>query len=152
MVKLESSDFYRYFGELKMDAYRFVLTKLYEAAGGRDTKPVDFRELLKQIGYYSSYADIFERLSREGWIAEDEKRPHHVRITHWGISEAKKMLSGAAESNLATLKKNVNQAVATAKEIVVLLESFDNSKDALIEIERKLTEINNLIAKIKSNI
>lgn len=135
-----------------MDAYHFVLTKLYEAAGGKDSKPVDFRDLLKQIGYYSSYADIFERLSREGWIAEDEKRPHHVRITHWGISEAKRSLSAKSEPDLGELKKSLNQAISTTKEFLILLESFDNSKESLAQIENKLKEISDLITKIKSNI
>lgn len=135
-----------------MDAYRFVLTKLYEATGGRDTKSVDFRELLKKIGYYSSYADIFERLSREGWIAEDEKRPHHVRITHWGISEAKKSLLASTESDLITLRKSLNQVITAAKELVILLENFDHSKESLSVIEKKLAEVSQLIEKLRVNI
>ncbi len=135
-----------------MDAYHFVLTKLYEAAEGKDSKPVDFRDLLKKIGYYSSYADILERLSREGWIAEDEKRPHHVRITHWGISEAKRSLLSKSEPNSVELKKSLNQAISTTKEFLILLENFDSLKENLTQIEEKIKEISNLIVKIKSNI
>lgn len=136
----------------KMDTYHFVLTKLYEASGGKDSKPVNFRDLLKQIGYYSSYADIFERLSREGWIAEDEKRPHHVRITHWGISEAKKSLSSTTEEDLTKWDKLVNQSKVLAKEIAVLLDSIEKSEESMRQLNNKISELSNLVAQLKSEI
>jgi hypothetical protein len=136
----------------KMDTYHFVLTKLYEASGGKDSKPVNFRDLLKQIGYYGSYADILERLSREGWIAEDEKRPHHVRITHWGISEAKKSLSSATESDPTKWDKLVNQSKVVAKEILALLDSVEKSEESMRQLDNKISELSNLIAQLKPEI
>ena len=43
-----------------MDVYHKILVKLYEVTGGRDSKKVDFAELLKKEGFYPSYADIFK--------------------------------------------------------------------------------------------
>ncbi|GIU82384.1 MAG: hypothetical protein D6687_11745 [Acidobacteria bacterium] len=135
-----------------MDTYHFVLVKIYEAAQGKDSKPVDFKELLKATGYYSSYSDILERLSREGWITED-KRPHHVRITHWGIMEAKKLTAGESTSTESEVKKNINKAISEAKELLDILENLkasgENISDSLkISVKKKLSELSSTIEKI----
>ena len=91
-----------------MDIYHKVIVKVYEATGGRDSQTVDLKDLVKKMGFIGHYADIFNRLSGEGWVAEDRKADF-VRITHWGIAEAKK----AAESNepdRAELPKSANAA------------------------------------------
>jgi hypothetical protein len=132
-----------------MDAYHFVLVKIYEAAQGKDSKPVDFRELLKTTGYYSSYTDIFERLSREGWITED-KRPHHVRITHWGIIEARKCVARENASAEGEMKKHINKAISETKELLGMLENLKSSSEDTSNIQNKLSELSNTIEKIVS--
>lgn len=126
-----------------MDAYHEVLVKLLEVTEGRVNKSVDFKDLVKKIGFFGNYANIFERLNQEGWIAEDMKADF-VKITIWGISEAKKAL---AESDGGAVKKPVSEnavkCVGVAKEFIAALDSFskDASKDNLKKAENKFSEL-----------
>jgi DNA-binding PadR family transcriptional regulator len=129
-----------------MDTYHFVLVKIYEAAQGKDSKPVDFRDILKSTGYFASYADILDRLSREGWITEDRK-PHHVRITHWGIMEARKFIGGETATT-SEINKNINKAISEAKELVNMLENLKQSNEDASNIQKKLSELSSTIQKI----
>ena len=79
-----------------MDVYQKVLVKLHEATGGKDSQTVDFKELVKGLGFLGNYPDIFKQMSRQGWIAET-RRVDVVCITHWGIKEAGKLSGGASE-------------------------------------------------------
>ncbi len=134
-----------------MDTYHKVLIKLLEATEGRETKPVDFRELVKQTGFLGNYPNIFEQLSQEGWIAEDRKADY-VRITHWGISEAKKTLKseGAAPAS-ATSTENSQKCLTTSKEFTVLLEAFAKkpAKSGLKDLEKKFSELEASFAAAK---
>jgi hypothetical protein len=137
-----------------MDVYHRVLTRLYEVTGGRDTKTVDFKDLVKSLGFLGNYPDIFERLSGAGWIAED-KKADFVRITHWGVLEVKKSPAAAAvKPSNDNLKTDANKAIAEAKELGLLLEIFagDASKDNLAAVERKIDNLKTLINQIKSNL
>jgi hypothetical protein len=126
-----------------MDAYHEVLIKLLEATEGKVTKSVDFRDLVKKTGLYGNYAGIFKYLSQEGWIAEDQKADF-VRITIWGITEAKKSL--AAQGGQLVSKKtseNAAKCVSIAKEFISTLENLakDASKDNLKRAENKFAEM-----------
>ena len=135
-----------------MDVYHRVLTRLYEVTDGKDTKTVDFKDLVKSLGFLGNYPDIFERLSGAGWIAED-KKADFVRITHWGVSEVKKSPAAANQSN-NNLKGEASKAVAEAKELGLLLEvlASDISKDNLAAVERKIDNLKTVISRIKSNL
>src|ERR1043165_4258618 len=84
-----------------MDAFHKVLVRIYEITGGRESQDVDFVELLKAEGFYPSLESIKSHMSTESWIT-DSPRPNSVRITHWGIAEAKKTMAGpkAAEPGI----------------------------------------------------
>lgn len=140
------------FGLKIMDAYQQVLARLYELTGGKDTKAVDFKELVKSLGFFGNYHDIFERLSGAGWIAEDQKADF-VRITHWGVSEVKKSPVAASQTN-QNLKSETNKASAEARELGLLLEIFskDASKDNLAAIEKKVDALKEVISRIKSSL
>jgi phage anti-repressor protein len=140
------------FGLKIMDAYYQVLTRLYEVTDGKDTKAVDFKELVKSLGFFGNYHDIFERLNGAGWIAED-KKADFVRITHWGVSEIKKSPAAANQTN-PNLKSETNKALAEARELNLLLEIFskDASKDNLSVVERKIVALIDVISRIKSNL
>jgi hypothetical protein len=140
------------FGLKIMDVYHRVLTRLYEVTDGKDTKTVDFKDLVKSLGFLGNYPDIFERLSGAGWIAED-KKADFVRITHWGVSEVKKSPAAANQSN-NNLKGEASKAVAEAKELGLLLEvlASDISKDNLAAVERKIDNLKTVISRIKSNL
>lgn len=135
-----------------MDAYHRVLAKLYEVTGGKDTKSVDFKELVRSLGFHGNYPDIFERMSGAGWIAEDQKADF-VRITHWGVLEITKTPNSANKVS-SDLSGSVKKAAAQTKELNLLLEIFagDNSKDNLKALENKLSELNDSINRIKSSL
>lgn len=140
------------FGLKIMDAYHQVLKRLYEVTDGKDTKAVDFKELVKSLGFFGNYPDIFERLNGAGWIAED-KKADFVRITHWGVSEVKKSPAAANQTN-QNLKSDTNKAMAEARELGLLLEIFskDASSDNLAVVERKIDNLKAVINQIKSNL
>ena len=135
-----------------MDVYHKVLVKLYEVTGGKETETVDLKELVKGVGFLSSYPDILQQLSRQSWIAETARRDV-VRITHWGVKEAKKADSGGPDAGYA-LSKETNRLVADARELVVLLEQFSSepSTDHAVKAEKKLDELISAIRKLKENI
>lgn len=135
-----------------MDVYHRVLARLYEVTDGKDTKAIDFKDLVKGLGFLGNYPDIFERLSGAGWIAED-KKADFVRITHWGVLEVKKSPAAANQSG-NNLKSDVSKAQAEAKELGLLLEIFskDASKDNLGAVERKIDSLKDVINQIKSNL
>lgn len=124
-----------------MDAYHEVLVKLLEVTEGKVTKSVDFRDLVKKIGFHGNYPNIFERLNQEGWIAEDMKADF-VKITIWGIAEAKRAL-GVASGTQKITSESATKCVAIAKEFISTLERFasDSSKDNLKKAEDKFSEL-----------
>lgn len=116
-----------------MDIYQQVIVKLYEVTNGKESQSVDFKDLLRKLGLYGHYSRIFDRMSQEGWIAEDRKADF-VKITHWGIGEAKKALQAGNENNSAEsvpTSKNAVSCAALAKEFAALMENF--SRNASIE-------------------
>lgn len=120
-----------------MDVYQQVLVKLLEETQGRDSKAVDFKDLVKKLGFHGNYPTIFNRLSEEGWIAEDLKADF-VRITHWGVAEAKK--AKAQADGIETPKSDrAAKCIPLAKDLIAALEKFskDASKDNLkIAVEK----------------
>jgi hypothetical protein len=139
-----------------MDVYQKVLHKLYEVTEGKSSKAVDFRSLVKQLGFPAYYADIFERLSSEGWIVETAKADF-VSISHWGVAEVKKTLSTppqpVSDSNSA-LKTAAGKALTISKELSESLEKFiqNSGKDNFGPIEKKSDELQTIIIQIKKDL
>ena len=135
-----------------MDVFHKVLTRIYELTGGRDNKEVDFVELLKAEGFYSSRDSIKNHLSTEGWIT-DSARPDHVKITHWGAAEAKKALTdpSAAKKNL---DKHTSRLVAATRDFSTEISEFvAKPNDSTIRpVEDRISEISNLLSKIKAEL
>jgi hypothetical protein len=133
-----------------MDAYQKVLTKLFEATGGKETEQVDFKELVKSIGFLPSYPDIFQQLSRQGWIAETT-RADVVKITHWGVKEAKKLSAGSADGPKLA-RKEINKIISEVRELEVFLEEFANGmlEDMRIKSADKAQAIADSIRKLKA--
>jgi hypothetical protein len=135
-----------------MDVFHKVLTKIYEISGGRETHDVDFIELLKQEGFYPSRDSIKEHLSTEGWII-DSGRPSFVRITHWGMAEAKKAIAGpgtsdnGAEQFTGRLQKAAKDLSAAVNEVV-----NGPSGKTVKQAEDRLGEISDLLGKIKKSL
>ena len=135
-----------------MDVYHRVLAKLYEITGGRESEAVDLKELVKKEGYLGSYPQIKEHLSGQSWITETA-RVDSVKITHWGVSEAKKSNTGEGD-NSQVLRKEVNRTISNTRELIIFLEELANdvSKENISKAEKKLAEINSAIQKLKSSV
>lgn len=133
-----------------MDVYHRVLVKLFEETGGSDSKAIDFADLVKRMKFHANYVNIFKELSVQGWIVETGK-VDWVRLTHWGIEEAKKSQTGDAGGNRET-KKDFTKLLSEARELVSLIETLlnDGTKDNLSVVEKKNSQINAIIAEIKS--
>ncbi|HEY8563022.1 MAG TPA: hypothetical protein VIL74_21780 [Pyrinomonadaceae bacterium] len=135
-----------------MDVYHKVLAKLYEITGGSESQTVDLKELVKKEGYLPSYPQIKEHLSGQSWITETS-RVDAVKITHWGVKEAKKSQGGAGDHQQAA-KKEINRTIAETRELVIFLEELagDVSAENILKVEKKLAEINSAIQKLKSSV
>jgi hypothetical protein len=139
---------------MALDVYHKVLQKLCEAAEGKSSKTVDFKNLVKQMGFHGNYPDIFQRLSGEGWIAESPK-PDFVSITHWGVAEVKKTASAASGGDAnAEVKRAANRAAVESKELTALLEEFvrNPEKDNFAAVEKKIDELQTAIVQIKKSL
>ena len=135
-----------------MDVYHRVLTKLFEETGGSDSKSVDFADLVKRMKFHANYASIFKELSVQGWIVETGK-VNWVRLTHWGIEEAKKSPTNEA-GGVQEAKKDFNKLLSEARELVGLIESLTNdaNKENFSILEKKISRINAMIVDLKSKI
>ncbi len=141
---------------MALDVYHKVLHKLFEATGGRDSKAVDLKDLVKKLGFHGNYTDIFERMSRDNWIIETAKADF-VWLTQWGAAEAKKSLGTPVTSdggNDTDLKREASRAAATVKELAALIDNFAAraDKNDFPPIERKFAELQNTINQIKKNL
>jgi len=135
-----------------MDVYHKVLNKLYETTGGKDSQSVDLKDLVKSLGFLGNYEDIFQMLNGQGWIVETPKL-HYVKISHWGVKEAKKSEDGAPDAGQIA-KKEATRLVAETKQFLIMLEEFssDISEEKYARVAAKLNEINSGIGKLKSSI
>lgn len=139
---------------MALNVYHKVLQKLCEATEGKSSKAVDFKNLVKQMGFHGNYTDIFQRLSGEGWIVESPK-PDFVSITHWGVAEVKKSASPPAVVDTNTeAKREANKAASATKELTVLLEEFalNPDKNNFPPVERKFDELQSALAQIRKNL
>ncbi len=98
-----------------MDVYHRVLVKLFEETGGSDSKAIDFADLVKRMKFHANYTNIFKELSVQGWIIETSK-PDWVKLSHWGIEEAKKSNSGNSGDS-QKLQKDSNHLLSEAREL-----------------------------------
>jgi hypothetical protein len=135
-----------------MDVFHKVLTRIYESTGGRETQEVDFIELLKQDGFYPNRDSIKDHLSTEGWIT-DSPRPDHVRLTHWGIAEAKKTLAGPSASGQG-IDQQTSRLLAAARDFSTVIGEFVSrpTSESLKPVEDRISEINTLLSKIKNQL
>ncbi len=138
-----------------MDVYQKVLVKLHEVTGGKDTQTVDFKELVKGLGFLGSYPDIFKQMSRSGFIAES-RRPDTVSITHWGIKEVKKISQGTDEisDSAKIVEKETSRLQGDLKQFVIMINEFANesTKGNFENADKVFGQINDAFGKIKANL
>ncbi len=135
-----------------MDVYHKVLTKIYEVTGGKETVSVDLIDLLKKEGFYSNIENIDKQLGDEGWVS-GTTRKYTVKITHWGIAEAKRVLTDAPDK-ASEIEKSSARLLADSRELVIMLEEFAAaaSKEKLDNIEKRVSELNGRIGKIREHL
>lgn len=135
-----------------MDVYHKVLIKLYQETNGSEAHLVYFVDLVKKLGFTGSYDDIFRTLSLQGWIAESGK-DNWVKITHWGVKEAEKSISGEGESE-QEVKKEIVRIISETRDFINLLDTLaaDMSKENFARAEKKVSELKEAIDNLKSEI
>lgn len=135
-----------------MDVYHKILDRIYRETGGRQSDYVDLREIVKQEGFSPSFDDIHKQLNRAGWIT-DTGSGTNVKITHWGVKEAKKSASGGAD-NSAEIKKMANRVKEEIKELLIMAEELagDPSDSKLKQVEKRLSEVGNKISDLRSSL
>lgn len=124
-----------------MNVFHKVLVKIFELTGGKDSVEVDLAELLKKEGFFPSIDSISAQLLGESWIT-DGSRKHTCKITHWGVAEAKRVLSNAPET-ANEIGKVSTRFLAESRELSSMLEEFASDPDSkkLDRIEKKLSEL-----------
>ncbi|MGI8469051.1 MAG: hypothetical protein ACR2N3_11440 [Pyrinomonadaceae bacterium] len=136
-----------------MDVYHQVLHKLNEVTGGKQSKAVDFKDLVKKMGFHAHYSDIFERLNHEGWIIETAKADF-VSISHWGVAEVKKNSAAGGGESSGELRREVGRTMTAARELAALLENFSSelSKKDFTAVEQKFNELQSLFTQTKNKL
>ncbi len=134
-----------------MDVYHKVLTKIYSITDGRENADVDLAELLKKEGFFPSIDDIRTYMSSESWIAETN-RTNIIRITHWGVAEAKRSLSNAPDK-AKLIEKESARLISAVRELLVMAEELSGSpsEDKLKPIDDKMSESSSIVNRIRSN-
>lgn len=135
-----------------MDVYHKVLAKLYELSEGRETVDLDLSDITKQLGYFPSRDQISAQMMQDGWVTETARK-YVVRITHWGIAEAKKTAKNAGKDGDAA-KKSAARLVSNIRELLVAAELFADklTADELKLAEKHSAEVAALIKTIRSEL
>lgn len=136
---------------MTLDLYHKVLMKLYEVTKGKDSQIVDLKDLVKNQGFLGSYHDIFQFLSIQGWIMETSKADY-VKMTHWGLKEAKKT-QGNIENLTDGLTEKANNLTKKVKELLITVEEFatETSAENFEQLELKMDEIKSVVNTLKDN-
>jgi len=132
-----------------MDTYHKMLLKVFEAAKGRESVDIDFTEIAKREGYFPSIDDIVSHMKSESWVTES--RTNVVRITHWGIAEAKKAGSERPDS-ARNLERESNRLLNTTRDLGVVIEEFIAEPGAgrFAAVDKKFAELNEAFAAVRN--
>jgi hypothetical protein len=123
-----------------MDTYHKILGRIFEEAGGKETVDIDLADLLKREGYFPSLDEICNMLKTESWITES--RSNIVRLTHWGVAEAKKAGKARPDAARATERES-KRLLAETRDFAVVIEEFiaEPSSDRRKALEKKFAQI-----------
>ncbi|MDH3493729.1 MAG: hypothetical protein OEM82_09280 [Acidobacteriota bacterium] len=132
-----------------MNVYQKVLVRVFEETGGLDSKAVYLRDVVKDMGFLPSYDEIFSQMSSDGWITETS-RLDEVKITPWGVREAKKVKSGGSDNTreVGRASKSIKSEV---KQLLVMVEELvdDANEKRLKAVENKVSDISEAIKTLK---
>jgi hypothetical protein len=135
-----------------MNVFHKVLIRIFEISGGKDSFDVDLVDLLKKEGFYSNIDSISRQLQDEGWVTESGRK-NVVRITHWGTTEAKRVLS-ASPDKANEVEKNSNKLLNEAKELIIMLEEFAVKPESkkLDLIDKRLSDLRERSGTIRTHL
>lgn len=135
-----------------MDVYHKVLTKVFEETGGRETVEVDLVDLLKREGFFPSLESIDSTLKSEGW-ATGGSTSSKIKITHWGVAEAKRVLADKPDKDQVVAKEST-RLLNDARELVIMLEEFSAgpNKKKLETVEKRSSDIAAAIERLKMSV
>jgi hypothetical protein len=133
-----------------MDTFHKILVRIYELSGGRDSHDVDFVDLMKSEGFLPSLDNIKSQLNTEGWIT-DSPKPGNIRLTHWGVAEAKKTLASPTQTE-AGIDRVMTRLGNAARDFSIVVEEFvaKPSTKTFQPVEDRLSELDNLLKKAKA--
>lgn len=125
-----------------MNVFHKVLVKIFELTGGKDSVEVDLVELLKKEGFFPSIDSISRQLLDESWITEGSRK-NIYKITHWGVAEAKRVLSNVPDK-VNEIDKDSTRLLTEARELCIMLEEFAAKPDSkkFDRIEKRISELN----------
>jgi len=131
-----------------MDVYHKILVKVFEITGGKENSEVDLTDLLKREGFYANIESINDFLCSEGWMVAGSRK-HTVRITHWGVAEAKRTLADTTDVG-SVIAKDAERLLKDSREMIIMLEEFSASasKDKFSVIEKRFAELSSIISRI----
>ena len=135
-----------------MNVYQKVLVKLYDETDGRATKAVYLKDIVRDLGFFPSYRDIFSQMSHDGWITETS-RSDEVNITPWGIREAKKLRSGVTD-NSREIERVAGKLKAVVKQLLVVTEELveDVNEENLAAVENEIEIVSETLSELKSQL
>lgn len=131
-----------------MDTFHKILVKVFEADGGKGTVDIDLVEIIKREGYFPSADQIVSHLKAESWVTDS--RDSLVRLTHWGIAEAKKV--GSAKPDAARIvERESNRLLAETRSLSVVIEEFiaDPTPAKLKSVDAKYGEMGEIVKRVK---
>lgn len=135
-----------------MNVFHKVLVRIFEITGGKGSAEVDLVDLLKKEGYFPSIDSISAQLLDEGWLTE-AGRKHVVRITHWGVSEAKRVMSDSPDKT-NEVDKDSTRLLNEARELIGMLEEFVAKPDAkkFERVEKRIVELSDRSKVIRQHL
>jgi hypothetical protein len=137
---------------LLMDVYHKILARVYEIADGKESAAVDLTDLVKQEGFYASIDSITQRLIDQSWVTETAQR-FQVRLTHWGVAEAKRVIQNLPDKKLL-VSKDASRLLTECKELVIMLEEFaaEPSNEKLKTIDKRHADIGVIVRRLEGNL
>ncbi len=132
-----------------MNVYQKVLVRLFEEAGGRDSKAIYLKDVLKDMGFFPSYSDILSQMNHDGWVTETS-RTGEVKLTHWGIREAKNLSKGGTD-NTREIGRVAGKLKSESKLFGVMIEELveDVTPDNFQAAEKKLASVSKALEGLK---
>lgn len=115
--------------------------KIFELTGGKDSVEVDLVDLLKKEGFFPSLDSISRQLQDESWITE-AGRKNIVRITHWGTSEAKRVMSSSPDL-INEANKESTRLLNETRELVSMIEDLASKPDTqkVESVQKRIAEL-----------